>query len=553
MDRLHAAAGGGRIPLDMPHPRPAAWFEQHVATVVEFVGRIREQIAAGKHHILVKAPVKSGKRLMVEFIAVLLGLRMKYITSLNRKDVQVQKDELERYGVRTHLTSDEGKVDDAIDDVQFDLRNGHTVIACFDECDYGSGARQKLAKLYEEFIDCAAVVKIYFSATAHEAAASDLSMRADYVVLTYVPPPTYCGAEYFLTNGLVFEPQAFFEMEDGDPRVRVTEHGIHVIRASITPERHIGVVRTTRAIPTAHFKIRAARIEIERQLYAAMPDGKPWKIVPVDEKDSHDWENRNTRIGYTADREFNYLFVIMQTCTRGTDLKGWHSTLAFWHDKRGSDTVNLNTMIQAVLRPCHYSSDYGGVSQRVRLYVDRRVVQMAADDDMDAYLESGGKVPARTKTASPRRPATGWGVPIRVVLPDHVLAHSDLRSNLTSSRREWFISQLMPLLTDAEREILSGRALKTKRTYDRTSTGGGIFTVHRAYVEGRGTHPGGGNPNGIEEIRNTHFWLDIATEPLEGIASGTAYITYGTVEERDIAAILKTTRASMFEARRGEL
>jgi hypothetical protein len=343
-------------------------------------------------------------------------------------------------------------------------------------------------------------------------------------------------------------------MEGGNPRV--TEHGIHVIRESITPERHIGVVRTTRAIPTAHFKIRAARVEIERQLCAAMPDGKPWKIVPVDEKDSHDWENRTTRIGYTADHEFNFLFVIMQTCTRGTDLKGWHSHLAFWHDRRGSDTVSLNTMIQAVLRPCHYASDYAGTPQHVRLYVDRRVVQMAADDDMDAYLAAGGKVPARTKTASPRRSAVGWGVPIRVALSDVMLENSELRSNLTPARREWFLSQILPLLSDAEREILSGRALKTKRTYDRSSVGGGIFTVHRAFVEGRGTHPGGGNPDGIEEIRNTHFWLDIATEPLEGgVARGTAYITYGTVLAVPDGGVtlLKTTRASMFEARRGDI
>jgi hypothetical protein len=245
----------------------------------------------------------------------------------------------------------------------------------------------------------------------------------------------------------------------------------------------------------------------------------------------------------------------MQTCTRGTDLKGWHAALAFWHDERVSDNVSLNTMIQAVLRPCHYSTDYGGTPQRVRLYVDRRVVQMAADDNMETYLAAGGKVPARTKTASPRRPVTGWGVPIRVALPDAMLAHSDLRGNLTTSRRAWFIAQILPLLSEADRAILTGRELKGKRTYDSASTEGGIFTVHRAFVDRRASHPGGGNPGGNEDIRNTHFWLDIATEPIDGIVRGTAYITYGTAAAArdDVSALLKTTRASMFEARRGDI
>ena len=528
------------------HPRPQAWFETNVPNVAEFITRIKAEIDAGKRHILVKAPVKSGKRLMVEFLSVFLpGCPVKYVTSLNRKDVKKQKDELERYGIDTYVLSDAEKCRECIEGVRSHLRRSPFVVCCFDECDYGSGDRQIMSSFYEAFIDEPNVVKVYFSATAHETAASDVSCRANYVAMTYVPPASYCGASYFLANDLVFNPQPFFENVLG--RVEVTEHAKQVLRASITDERHIAVVRTTRAIPTALFKNPVVREEIEGQLLKARP-GKPWKIVPVDQKDSHDWEDRVIRIGYTCDTEFNYLFVILQTCTRGTDLKGWHRNLAFWHDERASENVNLNTMIQAVLRPCHYSSDYEGVPQPVRLYVDRRVVQMAADDDMEAYLAAGGKEPARTKAVSPGRQALGWAKPIRFRIPARLRTEQHIENyykpNANDDIREWWMSRLETLLSEENLALLAGRTMKGKRLNT------GIFTVHRAYVENRASRPGGGNTN-MDEIRQDHFWLDIATEEHEGIPVGTAYITYG-IPERN-AELLRTKPASMYESRRGDL
>jgi hypothetical protein len=525
-----------------------------VPTVAEFISRVKAQIDAGKRHILIKAPVKSGKRIMVEFLSVFFpDCRVKYVTSLNRKDVKAQKAELERYGIKTHLMTDAEKREEATKDMRFNLdEERRRVICCFDECDYGSGGRQIMGPFYETFIDETNVVKVYFSATAHETAASDVSMRGDYVAMTYVPPPTYCGAEYFLANNLVFNPQPFFENDGG--RIRVTEHGISVIRESITPDRHIGVVRTTKAIPTALFKDEDVKEALAAQLAAAKGDGKVWEIRAIDDKSPFDWEDRVTRIGCTMDTEINRLFVIMQTCTRGTDLKGWHHKLAFWHDRRESEAVNLNTMIQAVLRPCHFSTDYASGAQPVRLYVDRRVVQVAADDDIEAYLAAGGKAPARTKAVSPSRQALGWAQPIKFHIPARLRTPANLEeyfeANLTDERREWWKARLQTLLNPSEFELLAGRTLKGKRIYDSADTGGGIFTVHKAYTEKRASRPGGGNTN-MDEIRQDHYWLDIAKEDLPGMRAGTAYITYGTVERS--AELLRTTPASMYEARRGEL
>jgi len=386
----------------MEHPWTLEQFKAEAPEIVTFVALILALYGQGKRHILIKAPVKSGKRIMVEVIRLLFGLSTKYVTSLNRRDVKDQQAELERYGIKTHLVTDVAHADEAVNDVRHDVILGNVVL-CFDECDYGSGAKQILGTLFGAFLDDIRTLKLYFSATAHETAVSKVAAREDYAVLEYVPTlydivtktAGYCGAAYFLKAGLVFEPRAFFEYEDNT--LSLTQHAIQVVRDSIKADRHIGVVRVAgKGIKMELFKDEEKRMLLEERLNRECP-GKPWEIVPIDEKTGFRWEHRRTQRSYTQDTEKNILFVIKQTCGRGTDLKGWHSTMAFWHDARPADKTNLNTSIQAALRPSHYSAMYPSGAQPIRLYVDRRIVQVAVDDDMEAYLGAGGKEPARTK------------------------------------------------------------------------------------------------------------------------------------------------------------
>ena len=381
------------------HPLPLTWFIQERETIHDFVTReVEAAIASGKRHLLAKAPVKAGKREIVECIAVAFrDSKVFYTTSLNRKDVARQKLELDMYGVSTHLIDSATKSSIAIACIERVISSGKIAIICFDECDYGSGTNQKMAGLYRKFVDDDRVVKIYFSASAHETEASKLRDRGDYVCLTYTPPPEYCGAKFFLDNDLVSrEVDTFFEKDD-DGNISISQHAHLVIQESINANRHIGGVRLSRGISTRDLKSRVVKEDIQRQLQNASGDGKEWRIVPVDQTDSHDWEDSDIARRYTNDTAVNYLFVFVQTCTRGTDLKGWHHRLAFWHDSRSKKDSDLNTLIQAFLRPSHYSTCYGGVPQHVRLYVDYVVVEMAAYDDMDAYLRAGGRAPTRTK------------------------------------------------------------------------------------------------------------------------------------------------------------
>ena len=381
-----------------PHPHPIQWFQTCRPEVYEFCTSLIAARDSGFNHVLVKAPVKSGKKDIVEGAAVLVSpiTKVFYVTALNRKDVKRQVAELSLYNVSTFLVNSDATVKNVIAAISSEKSRGNRVIVCLDECDYGSGDSQKMAGMFKEVLNDTNVMKIYFSATAHETEVSSLRERSDFRVMEFIPPANYIGAEWFLEEGLVFETETFFfTNEESD--IVLSDHAKLVIMESMVDNRHIGVVRINGDFTMNDFKRGATKRDLERQLQEVVPSGRPWEIIPVDAVDSHDWEDRKTRNMYVNDTEVFYLFILKQTCGRGTDLKGWHHKLAFWHDARSHNgNSRPNTLIQAFGRPFHYSASYGGVPQRIRIYCDMVVMELAAYDDINAYLNAGGKPPSRT-------------------------------------------------------------------------------------------------------------------------------------------------------------
>ena len=391
--------------LDMPHPHSLQWFADHRRCIYTFVMMMLVALVnQGKRHILVTAPVKSGKREIVEAISCGFPTNTShyFVTSLDRKDVKLQAAELSRYGIRTCVVAHDR--DSVIADIRTDIAARRRVFLIVDEADYGSGATQKLKEVFSAFLNNPSVIFVYFSATSEETEASSMTDREDYGEIEFTPPDSYCGAAYFLDNDLVFDPEQFLNVDGGN--ISVSRHGLDVIRDSITSDRHIGVVRIAgRSIPAATLQNEHVKEAIQQQLGTSAPNGRPWDITVITEKTAFAWENRVTQIGHTQDTERNHLFFIFQTCTRGTDLKGWHHKLAFWHDARScTENSNLNTLVQAILRPSHYSTTpgYGGRPQPVRLYVDRLVIRYAAYGDLDSYVRAGGRPPTRTRKTRQR-------------------------------------------------------------------------------------------------------------------------------------------------------
>jgi len=382
------------------HPWSINEFQEKRPEIYEFMKNISIHIEQDKHHILIHAPVKCGKRVMVESLTrILTEHKHYYVCSLNRTDVKIQKEELGEYGVSLHLTSNKEEKESAINAINYDLNYGNTIIIHCDECDYGCGRNQNLNPLFTRFMENLDVTFIYYSATPEETMYSQLSRREDYIMLQFEPPSSYRGASYFLDNGLVFEPSVCLQKNEGI--ITPTEHFKQVVRDSITHERNIGVIRIVgRIFSTELIKANSKVIETELN---RLGFSRPFTIKAIGEKDKFEWENREICGGYTkAPLERNYIFFINQTCVRGTDLNGWHFRLAFWHDSRVTKTAS-STLLQAILRPSYYITNYmkDGIPQEqpIRMYVSEIAMRLAASNDIQEYLSKGGKPPSRTSPA----------------------------------------------------------------------------------------------------------------------------------------------------------
>jgi hypothetical protein len=397
----------------MMHPHAASYFESERPEIHGFVENvlIAECINRNKSvNILIKAPVKCGKREIGECISVLMPThKVIYVTSLNRVDVKNQQDELELYGILTFIITE--KCVEATAQITEWLASGLPIVVILDECDYGTGSTGSMRKFYDHIRSNNSIIKMYFSATPEETLHSALSGTLRFAFVEFTPPASYCGAQWFLDNDCWYEPDIFFEEDEGI--VSLTDHGSTVMRESFTTDRNVGVVRVTgRKISARLVKANIKALETATNL-RRLPTMRPFKFKVVSNNDKFNWEDEETRGGYVKKPlAYNYIFVIFQTCTRGTDLKGWHHRLAFWHDARSRKDSNLNTLVQAMLRPTHYTTMYEDEEgepegQLIRMYVDNHVLDMAAGGSMTEYLAAGGKPPIRMKriNGSTRQPA----------------------------------------------------------------------------------------------------------------------------------------------------
>lgn len=455
------------------HPHSAEWFRLHRPETYAFCQRIVQYIREGYRHISIKAPVKAGKREIVECLRVLLGedYSLLYVTALNRKDVKNQRIELEKYKITTHVISSEDERGRCIARLNAIVESNKTPIHILDEDDHGSGWKQLLAPLNQFIENKTQIVKLYTSATPEELRNSSLAKRSDYIAVDFEPPKIYCGARYFLENKLVFKAHPFFNTKTSP--ITLSNHGRKVLEDSITPERNIACVRITGNMKA--FKCSQSNITDELNTIECK-GGRPWDVVCIDANSPFEWEKIETLRGYTGKPPVkNYLFLFLQTCTRSTDLKGWHPFIACWHDVRPANRSCYNTLVQAFLRPSHYSTmdGYNG-PQRIRIYADERIFKAVVTGDMDKYLSDGGKAPLRTKMKNRGEPnQSDWTITWREVhLPDLV------RENHTQDADGFYTMRTRSKKKQNKESYATFLQLQRDSETDKTWMGGGqLYTM----------------------------------------------------------------------------
>lgn len=367
-----------------------------------------------KKHVFVTAPVKSGKRELVEIFAKFTDNSTVdeythfYICNLDRKDCKDQIVELEKYGIKTMIGKDIRKtLSEKLKVINQCLNNGHKLIFHIDESDFGSGYKQALYDLLINVYRKEDCHFVFYSATNEEVLFSDL--KENGVEVSFVPDKTYCGYEFFLDNRLVENATQFFESVDKD--LTLSAQAIDICSQHAQSKKQIGVVRlTTRENKEVPFYGRfkrdylsqgPARKELEK-IYAKYD--KKLQIVFADKDNSFHWGSADTYPGvgtnlHSLSPDFCLLIIINQTSTRSTQWK-CHNKIFFYHSYRKS-TTNANTILQADARCVHYNTTGNYEDSKIKIYGDIDVFRYYSKRiTAEQLLETGQKLSGRVTQSS---------------------------------------------------------------------------------------------------------------------------------------------------------
>jgi hypothetical protein len=356
--------------------------------------------------IVIRAPVKSGKREMVEYIA----MRDKqhgsarrvhaFLSAWHRVADDSQRKELEEHNLTNSVFSiiNAAKTNKCIQWINDRIAQGKHVVLHLDECDHGSGERQMLSRVWRSTRDNVNITNILYSATPEEVLfsgeinndyADDVAEIMEGHIVRYKPPTGYCGPQEFLDEGLIFNAKPFFTKVGAT--YRLTGQGKEIVRdlragIATNPERNIVVLRLSYNLGTGTRDERKENKAIyqfleNRDKFTDLEDfiviadkgdkfGGATRVLKEDIKWSDDmyWESKAT--GRPI------LIVIDQTSSRSTEWR-CHNRIFATHDYR--DKVSFSVISQAQERVNHYKQRYGGRFQPIRVYGHRKSWELSAE------------------------------------------------------------------------------------------------------------------------------------------------------------------------------
>jgi len=394
-----------------PKPWSVAVFETKRTHLTNFVRAKILPLLEDKENrrIVMRAPVKCGKREIVEYIAMRDSVAKPkrvhaFLSAWHRAADEDQRVELKGQNLEVFSIVTQKKVDSFLVWLQKMLSQQKDVVLHLDECDHGSGSKQMLSQVWKVTRDLPCITNILYSATPEEVLFSGevedeehRAMMEEIVAeghrVEYTPPASeeeggvYCGPGRFLEEGLVHEALPFFHKE-GEGFV-LSPQGKEIVadlRSSMatSPQRNLIVLR----LSYSDLGGKKAEIKKNKSIYqflqniGSFPELEGFSVI-VDKGEGSirctgvrsqkiEWSSRSYWEDLTTTRPF--LFVIDQTSSRSTE---WacHDRIFATHDFR--NVVQYSTISQAQERVNHYEQRYGGF-QPIRIYGHTRTFKLSA-------------------------------------------------------------------------------------------------------------------------------------------------------------------------------
>jgi len=372
---------------DNSHSWSVALFETHRPLLTAFLkGRILPLLDADEcRRVLIRAPVKSGKREMVEYLAVRDQAHNPrrvhaFVSAFHRVADTEQRKELSIHNMEVFSLTTKAHAERCRTWINHKIAIGKQVVVHIDECDFGAGSRQILSHVYETIRAKSEVTTILYSATPQEVLFSGEVDEDEYQDMVsdffgagewveYTPPETFCGPQRFLAEGLVKEAQPFFRKGAGGFELSDQASEVLIaLRAEVAARsgRNVLVLR----LSYSDLGGTQAQRKENKAIYQFL---KSWQSIPelegcvvvVDKsekdlpsggalKEKINWSDKTYWL--TKSKEIPIIMVIDQTSSRSTE---WacHDRVLAYHDFR--NTIVFSTISQAQERVNHYSTKYG--------------------------------------------------------------------------------------------------------------------------------------------------------------------------------------------------
>lgn len=424
-----------------PKPWSVSEFQLYRKNITDFVDNkmvpLLENIQDKIRRICIHGEVKSGKREIVEYIAKRdEGSSQRvhiFISAFHRIADESQRKELSEHNIKVFSIKNNDDALEAIKYISNKIREGIHIIIHLDECDYGTGSRQNLKKIYGKFKMSEEIMTILYSATPEELLFSqDITQDEDddnfaqeiYELglrVYYIPPETYCGAKKFIDEGLVFDAKPFFEKNDSG-EYRLSSQGKSIIldaKKNIEEEEYKKIEakykfsqakREGNLNESSKYETRANKknrnliiLRLTYKTFGPQQSRNGLRSIEAFVKNINSFpelENVNVIVDKTdykvnnipnsvmieqvqwSKREYwdnkidDKLIIIVheQTSTRSTEW-AFHDRTFATHDYRPN--ISYGTVAQANLRAAHYKTKYGKF-QRIRIYGHLKTFLLAA-------------------------------------------------------------------------------------------------------------------------------------------------------------------------------
>jgi len=345
-------------------------FESFVAKLFEYFKTERSELynyihdevyMIYKKFKLVHAPVKSGKRGMIEIYSLLdRTCKHIFLSALHRKADEKQRLELKKFHIEVFSINNKNKKDNCITFIDNLLSKNEKVKVHLDELDFGCGDNQLLNTIWSKYKTNSNVYFILYSATTEVAKNEFLianKIKDFHECKRFIPPSNYFGINSYLENNKFIQASPFISYDEKEELI-ITSQGEELISKLIentkdtTHKRHIAILRLA-----GNFKINRTTVsQFEKmKVYKDFFEKKyNIRLKFVGSNDNTvEWDNYS-HWEESYESKLPFIIVINQVSGRSTEWK-CHPFIVWYHTLRTDDTP-IGTIIQDQERPVYYKS-----------------------------------------------------------------------------------------------------------------------------------------------------------------------------------------------------